>query len=79
MGMIRIEVAGSFDREPAQAFSAEANGHAAAVAEAIRWLAGTVLPKAIANDHRCHTDGVAPSNGFAGQRIPSSAPLEARA
>ena len=77
MGMIRIEVSGSFDREPAETFSAMHNGHAAAVAAAIRWLAEVVLPNAIANDHRCHSAGISPNYGFSGQRI--QPPPEAQA
>lgn len=64
MGMIRIETAGSFGPRTERQFSAMKRGHAQAVAEAIEYLSKEVLPKAIANDHRCHTEAVFPSEGF---------------
>ena len=64
MGMLRIEVAGSFDKVPPRTFSAQNHGHAHAVAEAIEFLSAEVLPAAIANDHRCHDDGTKPDEGF---------------
>lgn len=69
MGMIRIELAGSFGTARKAEFSALTKGHAAAVAEAIRYLTEEELPKAIQNDHRCHADGIQPSLGYAGERI----------
>lgn len=63
MGMIKIDVTGSFKRE-SRDFSAMTHGHAHAVAEAIKFLAEKVLPEAIANDHECHDDGLKPSRGF---------------
>jgi hypothetical protein len=63
MGMISIGVTGSF-KPKQKAFSAMKHGHAAAVAEAIRWLSGEVLPEAIRQDHDLHTKGELPTNNF---------------
>jgi hypothetical protein len=63
MGMIRIQVVGSFGESSAE-FAAMKTGHADCVAQAIEWLAKDVLPKAIENDHRCHTQGIFPEVGF---------------
>lgn len=65
MGMLTINLQGSFGNASAK-FSAMDKGHAAAVAEAIDYLAKVELPKAIANDHRCHAEGIEPAQGFAG-------------
>ena len=35
-----------------------------AVADAIKWLAETVLPCAIRQDHRLHAEGAFPENCF---------------
>lgn len=64
MGMITIEVVGSFGRKY-KAFSAQETGHADAVAQAIEWLSSELLPSAIRNDHKCHDEGVRPNKGFA--------------
>ena len=72
MGVIRIEVRGSFleqsvyefDRE----FYAEDNGHAGAVARAIAFLSGELLPEATALDHRLHDKGLEPRLGWERQR-----------
>lgn len=64
MGMIRILVVGSFAPHLEQDFSAMERGHAAAVAEAIAFLANVVMPKAIAQDHALQGDGHYPSKGF---------------
>jgi hypothetical protein len=66
MGAINITLAGSFGNHRSKQFSAMEKGHAAAVSEAIKYLAEVELPKAIENDHRCHADGIEPSAGFAG-------------
>jgi hypothetical protein len=63
MGMITVETKGSF-KPVRQTFSAMEFGHAKAVADAIRFLAEEVLPEAIANDHRCHNDGISPEEGY---------------
>lgn len=63
MGMIRIDTLGSF-KASSKTFGAQSHGHAQAVAEAIEYLSREVLPAAIANDHECHNDGVAPAVGF---------------
>lgn len=67
MGKIAIYVGGSFGAEIQKAFSAREYGHADAVAQAIEFLAATVLPQAIALDHRLHEEGDKPDNGW--QRI----------
>lgn len=64
MGMIRIQIVGSFDPHVDQSFSAMEHGHAAAVAEAIAFLAKVALPQAIAQDHALQAQGHAPSDGF---------------
>ena len=65
MGMIRIEVAGSFGtRNETRTFSAIKNGHADAVAQAIEFLAGELLPFATALDHKLHNENCQPNDGF---------------
>lgn len=70
MGKIIIEATGSFLKQPADAgtirrvISAEEHGHADAIAQAIEYLAGELLPEAIALDHRIQDDGGKPRNGF---------------
>lgn len=64
MGMIRIELLGSFQPSARGSFSAMKHGHAAAVADAIQWLSAEVLPQAIAKDHQLHTEGASPQEGF---------------
>jgi hypothetical protein len=63
MGVLKISTEGSFKYEY-RAFSAMQHGHAQAVAEAIKFLSERVLPDAIANDHKCHEEGVKPQKGF---------------
>jgi hypothetical protein len=75
MGILRIEARGSF-APFVKTFSAEKKGHAACIAEAISFLASGVLQEAIVNDHRCHTDGLAPSEGFAGYELPDAGAKE---
>lgn len=65
MGQLVITLQGSFGNATAK-FSAQDVGHAAAISEAIEYLARVEMPKAIANDHRCHRDGIEPAQGFAG-------------
>ena len=73
MGVIRISIHGSFHQYPGidpQAnadFSAQTDGHAQAVADAISFLSNEVMPKAIANDHRLHASKVMPSSGSFGK------------
>jgi hypothetical protein len=65
MGMIAIEVQGSFQVRERKVFSAMDGGHADAVAQAIEYLASVQLPAAIQLDHSLHTDGATPRLGFA--------------
>jgi len=64
MGAIHIDVLGSFKPNAVKSFSALEHGHAQAVADAIQWLTNNVLPKAIANDHKCQQQNVYPDKGF---------------
>ena len=65
MGNILIRMEGSFTNAPeSRTFSAAKSGHAQAVADAIRWLAGHVMQAAIQNDHDCQRDGHYPELGF---------------
>lgn len=64
MGMIHIEVMGSFKPNESKSFSAQNHGHAQAVADAIEWLSNVVLPRAIRNDHECHAEGIHPNKKF---------------
>ena len=63
MGMIAIEVGGSF-RAKRKFFSAIKHGHADAVAQAIEWLSSELLPEAITQDHNLHQQGEEPDEGF---------------
>lgn len=63
MGMIRIEMRGSFGVRSKE-FSAMEHGHADAVAQAIEWLSGDVLPLAIRTDHQLHERDEKPSGPF---------------
>ena len=63
MGIVRIVMDGSFPRRNV-VFSAMEHGHAACIAEAIAWLSKEALPQAIQQDHRLHTDGHEPKDGF---------------
>jgi hypothetical protein len=61
MGVIRIEVSGSFGvGTQRKSFSAMEHGHAAALAQALGWLTG-LLPAAIHLDHQLHDQGDRPS------------------
>jgi hypothetical protein len=65
MGMITVNVAGSFGKKNgSKTFSAIKNGHADAVAQAIEFLAGELLPFATALDHQIHAEGDKPQDGF---------------
>ena len=64
MGMVNIELVGSFRPREYRSFSAMKRGHAYAIAQVIEWLTKEVLPAAIANDHRCQKEGVYPEEGF---------------
>lgn len=66
MGTITITMNGSFGGYRSKTVSAMQKGHAAAVAEAIDYLATEELPKAIKNDHECHSAGLEPEAGFGG-------------
>ena len=64
MGMVRIELVGSFSPQQSKAFSAMSYGHAAAIAEAIAWLSDECLPWAIKQDHELQAKGIEPEHGF---------------
>ena len=64
MGIITIEVSGSFRERPRKQFSALSGGHALAEGEAIKWLSEHLLPKAIQQDHLLHSQGESPGLGF---------------
>jgi mRNA-degrading endonuclease YafQ of YafQ-DinJ toxin-antitoxin module len=63
MGMIRVELAGSFPRQ-VKTVSAMKGGHAKAVAETIAWLSNDVLPEAIEQDHALQSEGHFPEDRF---------------
>lgn len=63
MGTITIQTNGSFGQKT-KSFKAITNGHADAVAQAIEWLSGELLPDSISQDHELHNDGCKPENGF---------------
>jgi len=65
MGMITIQLAGSFGIR-SKTFKAITNGHAHAVAQALKWLSSDVLPDSIAQDHKLHDQGCKPEEGFEG-------------
>jgi hypothetical protein len=65
MGEIEISIRGSFGpQNDVRTFSAMDRGHASAVASAIEFLSGSLLPKAISLDHRLHVEGHSPKAGF---------------
>ena len=73
MGVIRIVVTGSFHESSksdptVREFAAMDNGHADAVARAIEFLAGELLPEATTLDHRLHNDGDGPKFGWERQK-----------
>lgn len=63
MGMINITLVGSFG-SAGSTFGAQKSGHAQAVREAINWLSGEVLRKAIEQDHRLQAENVFPDDRF---------------
>jgi hypothetical protein len=65
MGMISIEIAGSFKKRERKTFSAMNSGHADAIAQAIEYLVKEQLPEAIRQDHQLHDEGAKPNKGFA--------------
>jgi hypothetical protein len=65
MGMIEVKVQGSFGRSNTiRQFYAMEHGHAHAVANAIDFLAGSLLPEAISLDHELANDSQCPLHGF---------------
>lgn len=63
MGIIRIEVRGSFrEKNEDKVFTAKEFGHAHAVADAIDYLS-QLLPWAIAQDHWLHEKQTYPMSG----------------
>ena len=56
MGMVRIEIKGSFGSPLTATFSAMKGGHAFAITQAIETLVRE-LPNAIRVDHALHEDG----------------------
>jgi len=63
MGMITITTNGSFGQKRKE-FKAITNGHADAVAQAIEYLSGKLLPESIESDHFLHDQGEKPAEGF---------------
>jgi hypothetical protein len=65
MGVITVSINGSFDRSMrgAKSFGAMESGHAAAIGDAIAYLA-SLLPEAIRQDHQLHAEGATPKDGF---------------
>jgi hypothetical protein len=63
MGMVRIEIVGSFGPKQDQNFTAEEGGHALAIARAIDFLSKQ-LPGAIRLDHKLHYQGEYPATPF---------------
>jgi hypothetical protein len=57
--MVAIQIRGSFGNKPDVTFSALEGGHALALTRAIQHLT-SLLPDAIQNDHKCHSDGIHP-------------------
>ena len=59
MGMIKVQIRGSFGNKPDAEYSAMEGGHAFALSRAIAYLASE-LPAAIALDHQLSRDGDKP-------------------
>ena len=59
MGMVSIEIKGSFGNKPPQQFSAMEGGHAFAITRAIQYLVSQ-LQAAIMLDHQLERDGEKP-------------------
>ena len=64
MGVIEVNIRGSFPKAITRQFSAMHGGHAQAVAEAIEFLSREVLSNAIKHDHELHEAGAQPEIGF---------------
>ena len=64
MGVINIKVEGSFRKPTMREFSAMHGGHAKAVADAMEYLSGELLPDAIKQDHELHEKEAYPEGGF---------------
>lgn len=64
MGVINITVQGSFRKPTTRSFSAMYGGHAKAVADAMEFLSGELLPDAIKQDHELHDKEAYPEKGF---------------
>lgn len=64
MGVINIQVQGSFGTPQRRTFGAQGHGHAQAVAAAIAWLSGEVLPRAVRLDHKLASEGHKPDHEF---------------
>ena len=69
MGVIIINIQGSFRKKETQQFSAMHGGHALAVSEAIEFLSSILLPDAIEQDHQLQAEGVAPDIGFGKKKL----------
>ncbi len=70
MGMISISVQGSFGSSNCtKQFTAMTHGHASAVADAIAFLSGSLLPNAISLDHEIANDGDGPDRGFGSRGV----------
>ena len=68
MGMIKIQMFGSFPQEE-KTFSAMQHGHADAVTQAIAYLIEK-LTWATGRDHKLHEQGESPTYGFNRNQLP---------
>ena len=68
MGMIKIQMFGSFEHEE-KTFSAMQYGHADAITQAIAYLVNK-LPWATGRDHELHEQGESPECGFNRNQLP---------
>lgn len=66
MGQITIQMNGSFGIK-SKTFTALEGGHANAIAHAIRYLSGDILPAVIELDHKLHDDGSRPPDADFGR------------
>lgn len=67
MGMVTIQIRGSFGNKPDTTFSAMEGGHAYALARAIAYLTAE-MDRAIQLDHELHDAGQRPPNADFGKR-----------
>lgn len=74
MGIVRIEIAGSFGSPHSATFTALKGGHAFALQQAIQMLVRE-LPRAIQLDHELHAQGQKPPESDFG-KLPASANLD---